>query len=190
MADREAGAGAWPLPVVIAAGGQGKRLRPFTGPVPKALIEVNGVPIIDRIIGRFRGLGCTSFWIATGYLGDRLKEHFDAHEGVSQVRLVDDGDLRGSATWWRTMRGALQAPFILSACDVLVDADRGSRRKHDLSKETAAAAQLLLGLDVVEADIAFAASETVFDFKFVFAYHTDLLLIELLFAVSVYSPAP
>lgn len=109
-----------PLPVVILAGGTGGRLAPFVDKVPKALVEVNGTPIIDRIVVQFRAHGCNEFWVTTRYLAQTLEEHFKVD---GQVRLVGDGGRLGSAAPLRAVRGLVRTPFILSNCDVLVCAD-------------------------------------------------------------------
>ena len=37
------------LKAIIMAGGEGKRLRPITEKIPKPLVEVGGIPIIEHI---------------------------------------------------------------------------------------------------------------------------------------------
>ena len=46
--------------MLIMAGGKGKRLRPFTKKIPKPLLPVNGVPIIERIITTAKKQGIKS----------------------------------------------------------------------------------------------------------------------------------
>lgn len=123
----------WPLPVVVLGGGLGTRLRPFTRSMPKPLVEVNGRPMIDRVIDGFRALGCDDFVVTTGYRADQLRRHFEAcHEGM-RVRFVDNGELDGNAIWWRTLKGTMQKPFVLTCCDVLVDVDYPAvAREHAL----------------------------------------------------------
>ena len=40
-------------PVVLMAGGLGRRLAPFTNILPKALLPLNGKPIIEHIFQSF-----------------------------------------------------------------------------------------------------------------------------------------
>ena len=42
------------MPVIIMAGGKGERLRPLTEIFPKALIPVDGEPIIKKTINMFK----------------------------------------------------------------------------------------------------------------------------------------
>lgn len=115
--------GMWPLPVVIAAGGKGTRLRPFTNSIPKELVEVNGTPIIDRIIAQFRARGCEEFWATMDYHAEKLEEHFENVDPGHQVRLVNANGHRGTAAPLKVLQGLVDPPFVLSNCDVLVDAD-------------------------------------------------------------------
>ena len=49
------------LPVVIMAGGKGTRLEPYTKILPKPLIPVGDLPIMEHIMRQFRQYGCTEF---------------------------------------------------------------------------------------------------------------------------------
>lgn len=52
---------------VIMAAGIGERLRPVTLELPKPLVRVNGVRMIDTIIQGLRGHGITEIYIVVGY---------------------------------------------------------------------------------------------------------------------------
>lgn len=61
---------------VILAGGQGRRLRPYTTVLPKPLMPVSGRPILETIIGRLREAGVTEVTIAVGYLAALIQSYF------------------------------------------------------------------------------------------------------------------
>ena len=42
---------------LIMAGGLGMRLRPLTNKIPKPMIKINGVPMLERIIKNFKENG-------------------------------------------------------------------------------------------------------------------------------------
>ena len=144
--------GMWPLPVVIAAGGKGTRLRPFTNSIPKELVEVNGTPIIDRIIAQFRARGCEEFWATMDYHAEKLEEHFENVDPGHQVRLVNANGHRGTAAPLKVLQGLVDPPFVLSNCDVLVDADypaiarEGAENGDALTLESGAVSMLVLEL--------------------------------------------
>lgn len=53
--------------VVVMAGGFGKRLRPLTNNKPKPLIEINGVPIIHRIISKIDSINVNKIYVTLHY---------------------------------------------------------------------------------------------------------------------------
>lgn len=60
---------------VIPAAGRGLRAYPKTVYIPKALLEINGVPLIERSITLLReGLGVRDITVITGHLGRQVHE--------------------------------------------------------------------------------------------------------------------
>lgn len=61
---------------VILAGGEGKRLRPFTENNPKPMILINGRPFLEYLIEMLREQGIQEVVLLTGYLGEKIREYF------------------------------------------------------------------------------------------------------------------
>lgn len=61
---------------IIMAGGEGVRLRPYTENLPKPMIDINGIPLLERQIRRLGKTGITNIYISVNYLGDIIKAHF------------------------------------------------------------------------------------------------------------------
>jgi dTDP-glucose pyrophosphorylase len=61
---------------VVMAGGKGIRLRPLTETVPKPMLNVAGRPILERIVLHLVGAGIARVFLAIGYLGHVIEEHF------------------------------------------------------------------------------------------------------------------
>jgi D-glycero-D-manno-heptose 1,7-bisphosphate phosphatase len=61
---------------VILAGGEGRRLRPFTLKNPKPLIPINGKPFLEYLINLLKDNGISEIVILTGYLGDKIQDYF------------------------------------------------------------------------------------------------------------------
>lgn len=72
---------------VIMAAGTGKRMRPLTLDVPKPLIRVKGVRIIDTIIRGLRINGIYDIYIVTGYLKEQFEPLTAEYPGV---RLIEN----------------------------------------------------------------------------------------------------
>ena len=63
------------MKAVILAGGRGKRLRPITDYVPKPLVPLNNIPIIDWQIKYLKKFKVNEIIICTGYKTEMI-EHF------------------------------------------------------------------------------------------------------------------
>lgn len=61
---------------VILAGGEGKRLRPFTLKKPKPMVPINGKPFLEHLINLLKENGIKEVVILTGYLGNKIEEYF------------------------------------------------------------------------------------------------------------------
>ena len=73
---------------ILLAGGRGTRLRPFTAMLPKPLVPVGDVPIVEILIRQLQRAGFTDLVLAVGYLGELIEAYF--HGGRSEdlgVRL-------------------------------------------------------------------------------------------------------
>ena len=61
------------MKVVILAGGYGTRISEYTKTIPKPMIKINGVPLIEYIIKHYSSYGHNDFYIALGYKGNIIK---------------------------------------------------------------------------------------------------------------------
>jgi MurNAc alpha-1-phosphate uridylyltransferase len=62
--------------VMLLAAGLGTRLRPITETLPKPLVPVAGMPLIERIMANARAEGATRFVANAHYRADQLLAHF------------------------------------------------------------------------------------------------------------------
>ena len=62
------------LPVVILAGGHATRLLPITKVLPKALVDVAGIPFIIRQMSYLQEQGIRKVVLCIGYLGDMIRD--------------------------------------------------------------------------------------------------------------------
>lgn len=61
--------------VFLMAGGKGTRLLPLTQKIPKPLLKIKGIPIIEKIIINFAKQGYKDFVISVNYLGHKIKNY-------------------------------------------------------------------------------------------------------------------
>jgi NDP-sugar pyrophosphorylase family protein len=65
------------MKAIILAGGRGKRLRPITDYVPKPLIPIKNIPIIEWQLKYLKKFGVTEAIICTGYKQEMIENHLD-----------------------------------------------------------------------------------------------------------------
>jgi dTDP-glucose pyrophosphorylase len=111
------------IPVVIMAGGKGARLEPFTKVLPKPLLPIHEKPIIQHIIERFTSVGVRDFYITVNYKSRILKAFFEELEPNYNVNFIHEKDPLGTAGGLRLLSRKFQDPFIVTNCDIIIDAD-------------------------------------------------------------------
>jgi NDP-sugar pyrophosphorylase family protein len=112
---------------MILAAGRGERLRPLTDRIPKALIEVGGVPMLERVARRLIEAGAQRLIINLCH-GARAIETFVTERSGFGVEVVFS---RESPEPFETGGGVLHAashfhadaPFLLHNVDILTDLD-------------------------------------------------------------------
>ena len=57
---------------IIMAAGKGTRMRPITNTVPKPLVKVHGIPLIEGIINQLHQQNIYEIYVVVGYLKNNL----------------------------------------------------------------------------------------------------------------------
>jgi NDP-sugar pyrophosphorylase family protein len=121
------------MKAMILAAGIGTRLRPLTNTTPKALIDVDGTLMIERVIGRLKAAGVTEVIVNLFHLADQIagflasKGNFGIRiECSREAELLDTGGGLKRAAWFFDDG----RPFLLHNVDVLSDIDLGALLAH------------------------------------------------------------
>ena len=61
---------------VILAGGQGTRLKPYTIVLPKPLVPVGSLPIMEILLNQLKEAGFTHITIAVNHLAEIIMAYF------------------------------------------------------------------------------------------------------------------
>jgi dTDP-glucose pyrophosphorylase len=85
-------------PVFLMAGGFGTRLQPLTNDIPKPLLKVGSMPILETILTKFVASGFHNFLISTHYKADMVREHFgDGNKWDVNIRYIHEDKPLGTA---------------------------------------------------------------------------------------------
>ncbi len=113
------------MKAVILAGGQGKRLRPYTSVLPKPLIPIDDRPILDILLNQLANHGVTEVVIALNYLGSLIQSYLDASEVGKRLKIRYHWESQplGTAGAIGTVEGLGDAPFLVMNGDLLTTLD-------------------------------------------------------------------
>ncbi len=62
---------------IILAGGKGNRLMPLTSIIPKPLVKVTNVPMVDYAIAHLVFAGIKHIILALAHMGKEMKEYIE-----------------------------------------------------------------------------------------------------------------
>ena len=81
---------------MILAAGYGTRLKPFTDSVPKALVKVNGIPMIEHVLKRLIESGFNFVVINTHHYADKMEEYFSRSNYGIEIKLINEKEILGT----------------------------------------------------------------------------------------------
>lgn len=111
------------IPVVVMAGGKGTRLDPFTRILPKPLIPIGDKPVIEIIMDRFADYGVTDFYISVNDKEKMIAAFFEDFHSTYTISYIKEDSFLGTAGALKYLEGKFNTPFIVSNCDIIIDAD-------------------------------------------------------------------
>jgi len=105
------------MPAMVLAAGLGERMRPLTERIPKPLIPIAGIPMIDRMLDHLADGGIKEVVVNTHHLADQLKTHLKSRQ-LPSVSIVHEKQLLD------TGGGIVQAlPFLGEESFLVVNSD-------------------------------------------------------------------
>jgi len=112
-----------PPRTVILAGGKGTRLRPYTTVLPKPLVPVGDMPILEIVIRQLAAQGFRHLTIAVGHLAELIQSFFGngSKWGVAIEYSIEDKELSTIGPL-KLIRG-LTGDFLVMNGDLLTDLD-------------------------------------------------------------------
>jgi len=116
----------------MLAAGVGSRLRPLTDHTPKALVKINGIPLIEIVIRRMIAAGYNEIVINLHHLGGQIKDfvvqqnYFGQHiefSDESDALLDTGGGLQKASYFFNDGK-----PFLIHNVDIITDLDLDALR--------------------------------------------------------------
>lgn len=109
---------------VVLAAGMGRRLQPLTDDTPKALLEVDGQPILGHILDRFAAANYERVTIVTGHEAAQIRSYCEETNGLDVECIHSDAycETNNSYSLWLA-RDRIRGGFTLVNADTLFPAD-------------------------------------------------------------------
>lgn len=83
--------------IFIFAGGRGKRMFPLTENIPKPLLDVGGVPLLESVINNFKSQGFYNFVISLNYLSKKIEDYFSTKKNKINLKFIIEDKKLGTA---------------------------------------------------------------------------------------------
>ncbi len=112
------------VPVLIMAGGFGKRLGDLTKNLPKPMLPLGSKPILEHIVDNFIYHGFKNFFISTHYKAEEIKKFFkDGKDKGVEIEYLDEDTPLGTAGCLYFLKEKVSDIFIVINGDLFVDFD-------------------------------------------------------------------
>ncbi|MEW6073081.1 MAG: sugar phosphate nucleotidyltransferase [Planctomycetota bacterium] len=109
----------------ILAAGEGRRIQPFSGFVPKPLLPLLDRPLLVWQVERLAELGIRQVAIVIGHRGERIRATLgDGAALGARIEYVVQKELLGIAHAVGCLEGVVDRPFLLLLGDVFFESDR------------------------------------------------------------------
>lgn len=125
---------------LVFAAGLGTRLRPLTDTMPKALVEVGGVPMLERVVRKIQAAGIDRFVVNAHHFAPKIEEFIAARDGFGSqvtVSIERDEPLETGGGIKKAEPLLEGGPFLVHNADILSDVDLSwflsCVRKEDLA---------------------------------------------------------
>lgn len=104
------------------AGGRGTRISELFPDIPKPLIPIDGIPVLEREIISLRDQGFTDIILTIGYMAEKIQAYFGNGEkfGIHVEYFVEDKPLGNAGALFKLN---LEDDFLLLNADAVFDVD-------------------------------------------------------------------
>jgi D-glycero-D-manno-heptose 1,7-bisphosphate phosphatase len=113
------------MKAVILAGGRGERIRPISDTLPKALVPIDGKPILAHQIEQLERIGVREVFILTGYLAKSIASYCKKLHTNVKIHCIESSPSTTPAQRILKSQIYIGDEFLLIYCDnlILYDSD-------------------------------------------------------------------
>lgn len=129
----------WSNPVVIMAGGKGRRLLPITEACPKPMLPVGGKPLLQIILEQCIESGFRDFYFAVNYLKEQIQDYFqDGARWQVSIQYLEENKPLGTAGALNLLPWRPIEPVLVVNGDVLTRVDHKSLLRFHAESDASA----------------------------------------------------
>ena len=123
--------------VVILAGGKGTRMREETEFIPKPMVKIGGIPVLEHIINYISKFKNFEFIICTGYKEEVIQDYFSGNK-YRNVKILPTGLETNTGGRIAKVKKYIEGDFVMTYGDGLADVDINKLIEfHQQHKKTA-----------------------------------------------------
>ncbi len=104
--------------VVILAGGKGTRMKEMTEDLPKPMVRIGDIPVLEHLIEIFNKFNNFEFLILTGYLSEKIESYFESYKNIKIINTGLDTNTGGRL---KQVENLLEDQFIVTYGDGLAN---------------------------------------------------------------------
>jgi glucose-1-phosphate thymidylyltransferase len=109
---------------VILAAGIGARLSPLTSVIPKALLPIANIPLIDYVLDSIQRVGIREIIVVTGYKGPTIVKYLETprEDNITEIRCVKANEYKAGPLYsLLAAERFVKDDFLLVPADLILD---------------------------------------------------------------------
>jgi NDP-sugar pyrophosphorylase family protein len=107
---------------IVLAAGRGERLRPFTEEIPKPLLPVVNVPVLEFALASLENAGVDELGVNVFHAAERILPYLQSRHAKVPLVISQEQQLMGSAGGLKVLTQRLgQGPYLIHNVDVVSD---------------------------------------------------------------------
>ena len=116
---------------LILAAGKGTRMWPLTENIPKPLLSICGLPIIERQIQELKKVGVKKLYILIGYQMKELSDYLGKTKFGIDIEYIIQEEQKGTGHAVNQAKNIIQGNFYCINGDLIIDSENLERLKEN-----------------------------------------------------------